>query len=177
MEGLAVQATAFTGPMWGIGLAPHLRPLAWILSQLMPKIGQGHRLPPGTTIDHHVLCGDFEENLLTRDRAQFEIMRQQLTLHPELTLGGPSFVWLREALIETQHLASRPAPNLPCITFLGSNERIVDVAQIHARMAEWKKGRLEIVENGEHEVLMESETISGPLFDAMTDLFLGGDHR
>lgn len=172
IEGLAVRAVAFSGPMWGIHIARHLRPLAWILSHLMPRIGHGHRLPPYTQLEHHVLAEGFEDNLLTRDEEQFAIMVRQLRSHPELALGGPSFVWLREALLETRHLAGRPSPDLPCITFLGSNERIVDVPKIHRRMESWKKGRLEIVQNGEHEVLMDSDPVSRPVFDQMARLFM-----
>lgn len=176
MEGLSVQATVFSAPMWGLNLAPHLRPMAWVLGHLMPQIGQGHRLPPGTKIDHHVLTDGFEENLLTRDADQFDKMRRQLVLHPELALGGPSYVWLRESLLETRHLASRPSPNLPCITFLGTNERIVDVRAIEERMFLWNRGDLHIVEGGEHEVLMESDAQTAPLFDMMAELFKSGGH-
>ena len=173
MEGLPVQAVAFSGPMWGIKIAPHLQPMAWTLSHLMPHIGQGHRLPPGTKIEHHVLTDGFEGNLLTRDRRQFDIMYEQLTAHPELALGGPSFVWLREALLETRQLARRPSPSLPCVTFLGSNERIVDVARIHQRMSGWKNGNLELVPDGEHEVLMDAPDVSGPIFDRIAAHFSG----
>ncbi|MEP2640547.1 alpha/beta hydrolase [Roseobacter sp.] len=176
MEGLTVQATVFSAPMWGIRLAPHLRPLAWALSHVMPQIGQGHQLPPGTNIGHHVLTNGFDDNLLTRDPAQFDMMRKQLETHPDLLLGGPSYVWLREGLLETRHLASRPSPNLPCITFLGTNERIVDVPAIHTRMDSWKRSTLEMVEGGEHEVLMESPAVADPLFDQMATLFLSGGH-
>lgn len=172
MEGLAVRAITFSGPMWGIKIAPHLKPAAWVLSHTMPRIGQGHRLPPGTRMEHHVLSDGFEENLLTRDPAQFEIMRQQLVAHPELTLGGPSYVWLREALLETRHLSGRAAPNLPCLTFLGSNERIVDIPAIQSRMQSWKGGHLEIVPEAEHEVLMEGLDVTTGLFDQIAALFL-----
>ncbi|GFE51999.1 hydrolase [Roseobacter cerasinus] len=176
MEGLSVQATAFSGPMWGIKLAPHLRPFAWALSHVMPLIGRGAGLPPGTKIEHHVLTDGFEGNLLTRDPEQFDFMRKQLETHPELALGGPSFVWLREALRETRHLATRPSPNLPCVTFVGTNERIVETSAIQTRMAKWKDGTLELVANGEHEVLMESEAVAGPLFDKVAALFLKRGH-
>jgi len=36
-QGLPVQAACFTAPMWGIGLAPHLRPLAWIMNGLLQR--------------------------------------------------------------------------------------------------------------------------------------------
>ena len=171
IEGLAVKAVAFSGPMWGIKIAPHLKPMAWTLSHLMPRVGQGHRLTPSTRIEHHVLADGFEGNLLTRDRRQFEIMREQLTKHPELSLGGPSLGWLREALLETKHLAGRPSPSMPCVTFLGSNERIVEIGHIHRRMSDWKNGVLELVPDGEHEVLMDASDVSGPVFDRMAQLF------
>lgn len=172
LEGINVQAVAFSGPMWGIKIAPHLKPMAWILGHVMPRVGHGHRLPPGTKLEHHVLTDGFENNLLTRDEAQFEIMRKQLMANPKMALGGPSFVWLREALMETRYLATRPSPDLPCVTFLGSNERIVDIPEIHRRMSQWQEGRLEIVPHGEHEVLMESPDVSGPIFDDISRVFL-----
>lgn len=172
MEGFGVQSVVFSAPMWGIKIAPHVKPMAWVLSHMMPQVGQGHRLPPGTKLEHHVLADGFKNNLLTRDQRQFDIMQEQLTAHPDLALGGPSFVWLREALVETRHLANRPAPNMPCLTYLGTNERIVDVPAIQTRMEGWKKGRLELVPEGEHEVLMEAPQATAPLFDEMVTFFL-----
>ncbi|WP_298842566.1 alpha/beta fold hydrolase [uncultured Roseobacter sp.] len=174
MEGLGVRAVTFSGPMWGIYMKPHIRPFAKALGHVMPAIGQGHRLPPGTKTEHHVLVDGFDNNLLTRDPDQFEIMRQQLVAHPELALGGPSYVWLREALHETSHLAGRPSPGIPCLTFVGSNERIVDVPAIHNRMAAWPRGETETVDPGEHEVLMESAEVTGPLFDRIAAHFSTG---
>lgn len=173
IEGLPVQAAAFTGPMWGIRVAPHLRHVASVLSHVMPRIGRGHLLPPGTKLEPYVLAEPFEGNMLTTDAEMYDMMRDQLAAHPELALGGPSFVWLREALTETAHLAGRAAPNLPCVSWLGSNERIVDVPRIYARMDSWKGGRLEIVEGGEHEVLMEKEDLRAQVFDGVGKLFLG----
>lgn len=172
MEGMAVQAAAFTGPMWGIQIAPHMRLPAQLLSTLMPKINQGHRLPIGSTLEPYALSAPFEDNMLTKDPEMYDMMRDQIIAHPDLQLGGPSYIWLREALAETKHLAERAAPNLPCISYVGSNERIVDVLRIHARMDSWKGGELHVIENGEHEVLMESEAIRTPVFDEITRLFL-----
>jgi lysophospholipase len=172
MEGMAVQAAAFTGPMWGIHIAPHMRLPAQLLSTLMPKFNQGHRLPVGTTLKPYALAAPFEDNMLTKDPEMYDMMRDQITAHPDLQLGGPSYTWLREALAETKHLAGRAAPNLPCISYVGSNERIVDVPRIHARMDSWKGGELRIVENGEHEILMEGDAIRTPVFDEITSLFL-----
>lgn len=172
MEGMAVQAAAFTGPMWGIHISPHMRIPAQLLSTFMPKFNQGHRVPLGTTREPYVLTAPFDDNMLTTDTEMFDMMRDQITVHPDLQLGGPSYIWLREALAETAHLAERAAPNMPCIAYVGSNERIVDVPRIHARMENWKGGQLRTVDGGEHEVLMETREIRDPIFDEMASLFL-----
>lgn len=172
IEGLAVQAAAFTGPMWGIHIAPHMRLPAQLLSTFMPKINQGHRMPPGSSREPYVLSAPFEDNMLTTDPAMFQMMRDQSLAYPEVQLGGPSYVWLREALAETKHLAQRAAPSLPCITYVGTNERIVDVPRIHARMEGWKGGQLREVEGAEHEILMERDTIRNPVYDDIAGLFL-----
>ncbi len=173
MEGLAVQAAAFTGPMWGIYMKPHLRPFATFLSSMMPHFGKGHLLPPGTTQMPYVLTAPFEDNMLTTDAQMYDMMRDQLNAHPDLSLGGPSYIWLREALAETMHLAQRSAPNLPAITFLGSNERIVALPPIHTRMDSWPAGRLVPVDGAEHEILMETDNLRKPVLDAIQKLFLG----
>ncbi|MEM5520055.1 alpha/beta hydrolase [Sulfitobacter sp. AS59] len=173
MEGLSVQAAAFTAPMWGIRIAPHLRPIATVLSHLMPKIGQGHRLPMGTSLNPYVADAPFDDNMLTTDEEMYDMMRDQLIAHPDLSLGGPSYVWLREALAETKHLSLRAAPSLPCITFLGSNERIVHIGRIKERMENWKNGQLQMVQGAEHEILMETPALRDAAIDDIARLFLG----
>ncbi|MEL6450781.1 MAG: alpha/beta hydrolase [Pseudomonadota bacterium] len=168
---LNVAAAAFTGPMWGIRISAHLRPVAWALGRVMPALGQGHRLPPGTILDPYVLTAPFDDNLLTTDYEMYDMMRQQLQAHPELALGGPSFVWLREALDETLAMARMPAPKVPCVSFLGTNERIVHIGRIEARMDSWANGTLHMMKNGEHEVLMEDATMRATIFDTLSDTF------
>lgn len=173
MEGLSVQAAAFTGPMWGIHIKPHLRPFAPLMAKLMPKIGKGHTLPPGTQREHFVVKDPFEDNRLTTNPEMWEMMRDQFIAHPELAIGGPSFVWLREALAETDHLAGRAAPNLPTLTYVGSNERIVSVPRIIERMDGWTGGRLETLQGAEHELLMERAPLRNVVYDGLQKLFLG----
>lgn len=172
MEGLPVQSAAFTGPMWGIHIKPHLKFVAGALSTLMPKFGKGHLLPPGSTTQPYVQAAPFEDNMLTTDPQMYSMMQDQLTAHPELALGGPSYTWLREALAETAHLSERAAPNLSAVAWMGTNERIVEVSRVTARMESWKGGRLEMVEGGEHEVLMESAAMRDPILDGIQRLFL-----
>ena len=170
-EGLPVTAAAFSGPMWGIAMAPYLRPVAWGLGRAMPAAGLGNVIAPGTSQTHYVLASPFEDNTLTRDPAMWAMMRDQLKAHPELALGGPSVTWLRKALDDTNALAARPSPDIPCITFMGDNERIVHVPRVHERMNNWPGSTLHIIKNAEHEVMMEDAASRAWLFDTMAEAF------
>ncbi|MEO0668718.1 MAG: alpha/beta hydrolase [Pseudomonadota bacterium] len=170
-EGLPVAAAAFSGPMWGIAMAPYLRPVAWGLGRAMPAAGLGNVIAPGTSQTHYVLASPFEDNTLTRDPTMWAMMRDQLKAHPELALGGPSVTWLRKALDDTSALAARPSPDIPCITFMGDNERIVHVPRVHERMNNWPGSTLHIIKNAEHEVMMEDAASRAWLFDTMAEAF------
>jgi lysophospholipase len=156
LDGLDVASCVFTGPMWGIRISDPVRPAAWAISRVSKSVGLGHLFAPGTGADSYVASNAFDDNLLTKDPENWDYMRRQVLAIPELQLGGPSLHWLHEALAETRRLARKPSPNLPCICYCGTNERIVDTDRIRARMARWPGGRLDMVENGEHEILMEN---------------------
>jgi len=85
----------------------------------------------------------------------WDYMRSQALAHPDLSLGGPSLGWLKAALDECAALAALASPAFPVVCALGTQERIVDVRPVHARMANWAGGRLDLYNGAEHEVLME----------------------
>jgi lysophospholipase len=167
MEGLDVASVSFSGPMWGIRMGAALRPFAWSLAWSVRQLGLGHLYAPTTGAEHYVLVEPFETNKLTNDPEMWDYMARQLRAHPELGLGGPSLRWLHEALIETRALARRPSPALPCLTLLGSDEEIVETARVQDRMARWPGGRLEIVEGGRHETLMDTPAMQTRLFSML----------
>ena len=156
MRGLPVASCAFSAPMWGIAMKPALRPLAWSLGWSSRPLRLGHVYAPGTPRRSYVLDAPFPNNTLTRDADMYKRMGKQLRLHPQLALGGPSLQWLFAALRECRALAALPAPDLPCLTFIGSEEEIVSRASVDARMARWPGARLEVVEGGRHELLMDT---------------------
>ena len=173
MEGLPVDAAVFTGPMWGIALDPLRRGAGWALSTLSRQTKFEKLLAPGTLEQPYVLAQPFNDNMLTRDEGMYEGMRRQLTTYPDLALGGPSIAWINEALKECRALSLSPTPNVPTLTFLGTNERIVDTDAIHDRMSRWHNGELRIVEGGEHEVAMDLPDVQAEVYDAAVELFLG----
>ena len=173
MEGLPVQACAFTGPMWGIYMSPLMRPIGTAIATIGPMLGLGERLTPNTDLGFYVLTQGFDGNVLTHDPDMYKMMQDQLSAHLELGIGGPTLIWLREALDECKTLAGRASPDMPCITFLGSQEAIVDTDAVHARMQAWPRGTLDLTEGAHHEVLMETPDIRGPVFDRLEALFSG----
>jgi lysophospholipase len=173
MEGLEVNAAVFTGPMWGISLDPMRRAAGWAISSISRKAGFDTTIAPGTLEQTYVLAHPFEDNMLTTDKAMFDYMRHQLETHPGLALGGPSLAWLNEGLRECHALSLRPTPNIPALTYLGTNERIVDVKAIHDRMARWPAGKLHLIEGAEHEIIMELPITRDRVLDEAAALYLG----
>jgi len=114
---------------------------------------------------------DFEENHLSGYLELFDWLRAHLTAHPEMGLGGPSLRWLGEALTEMRDLARRPAPPVPCRTFLGGREAIVDPDAIRTRMAGWADGRLTEFPQCQHELMMETPEVRAQVFDDLAAHF------
>lgn len=155
IEGIDVKAATFSAPMWGILLAAPMRPLALGIAWATSGLGLGHKYAPGTSADSYVVTAPFEGNLLTTDPDMYAYMQDQARAHPQLSLGGPSMNWLFQALTETRKLQAMPMPATPTLTYLGTNERIVDSIAVIKLMGKWPGSRLEMMDGAEHEVLME----------------------
>lgn len=171
MNGLDVKAACFTGPMWGINVPPRMRLPAWVLGAVAHQFGKGRTLCPGTKIEPSVLTDPYQDNLLTTYRPTYEWLRTQVTKHPDLALGGPSLSWLIEGLRECRDLAKEPSPDVACLTFLGTNESVVQSFPIRARMAQWPNGHLEMVAGAEHEILLETPVIIERVTDLAAEFF------
>lgn len=171
IEGLDVNACCFTGPMWGIQIPPLMRPLVRVISGIAPYLRLQERLLPTTALEQYVQITPFEGNTLTTDPEMYRMMHAQLAAQPDLALGGPTIQWLRVSLEECAELAAMPSPALPCITFLGTDEQIVNVQAIHDRMDRWPGGKLDLIKGGQHEVMMETPEIRTHVFTSMCRLF------
>ncbi|WP_343079846.1 alpha/beta hydrolase [Ostreiculturibacter nitratireducens] len=171
IEGRPFRAAAFSAPMWGIKIAPTLRPVAWVLAATSRRIGQAHRYAPGTGPVDLERDYVFEGNTLTTDPEMFAFQRRQVEMYPELALGGPSLHWLHEALRETRGLRALPSPEIPVLTALGTNERVVEPRNVHDRMQRWPKGRFNLFEGAEHEMMMERPEVRTEFYDQAAELF------
>lgn len=177
MRGLPVRAACFSAPMWGIRMAPAMRPVAWTLSSLSRPVGLGERIAPGQHPVSYLLRTPFETNSLTGDAETYAFLQGQLRACPDLALGGPSLHWLNESLREMRQLARLPAPALPCLTILGSDDVTVDAGRITQRMAGWTDGRLIVMPGVRHEPMMEGGALLTRVFDLIAATFATGEDR
>lgn len=170
-QGLDVRAVTLSAPMWGVQMEWWEPPLAWLSAMAAPLPGLGGKLTPRTDLDHALYVDTFEGNNLTTDPEMWAFMRRQLDSYPDLTLGGPTLSWLRAALLEIRPLMRMAPPNVPALTFLGTNERIVRPAPIRTQMERWENGRLEMLDGSEHEIMMERPEIRNRFYEGSLALF------
>ena len=64
-----------------------------------------------------------------------------------------------------------PSPDVPCITYLGTDEKIVHPGRIRDRMSRWSKGRLTVLNGAKHEPMMDNTGIGLAMFDEMCAFF------
>lgn len=171
IEGLDVDAAMFSAPMWGVQMAAALRPVAWGLSAMSTPLGFDQALAPGQSEEGYALRATFEENTLTNDPEMWAFFGEQLQKHPDLGLGGPSLRWLNTSLREMHRLSSAPSPRVPCLTYLGTQEAIVDPFRIRARMRDWPDGILRVIDGGKHEMLMDKPEMRTMIFDETAAFF------
>jgi lysophospholipase len=171
MRGLPFRAAAFSAPMWGIAMSAWLRPVAQVVTAFAAPFGFAHRYAPTTGPETYLLQVPFEGNVLTTDREMWAYMREQVRAVPAFALGGPSLAWLGAALAECADLAARPAPPVPAICALGTQEKVVDVPPVHLRMAGWASGQLDLYPGAEHEIMMEGPAVRTRFFDRAAALF------
>ena len=175
-EGFGVAAAVFSAPMWGIVVPPPAGRLrATLVAGAARLVGLANLPVPGTSRRSYLADTAFADNLLTTDPAMWDWMRGQIARHPELALGGPSLLWLSEALLELDRLQAMPAPDVPCLTVVGTQEGIVDVAAIRSRMGHWPRGQLSVYEGARHEIPMETPVFRKRFFDEADALF--GQYR
>jgi lysophospholipase len=143
--------------------------MAWMRS----LVGQGADLVREHPTDP--LDGDFQGNLLTRDRTRFERWQAQLKGAPELQLFGVTWGWLAFALsvifrIEQLHRLEQIA--IP-VTIVGAgDDKICISACAEKAAARMPHGRYVEVEGASHEILMETDAVRAVFwreFDALAD--------
>lgn len=168
---LPVKAAVFSGPLWGLQLKPLETAISWTVALVAPVLGLGDHLTPRAQPDHKLIAGTFAGNDLTTDPDMWDFMKAQIARYPDLALGGPTIVWFRAMMIETARLMRLPTPTIPALSFLATQESIVNIDRMRRVMALWPNGQLETVEGAKHELMMERPEIRTRFFDRAAAFF------
>ncbi|MEM6635652.1 MAG: alpha/beta hydrolase [Pseudomonadota bacterium] len=169
--GLDVKAAVFTGPMWGILIRPHMRPVAHVLGAVAHALGFGDRPIPGMDHGSYGARVPFEGNMLTTDQEMYALMHDHVVDHPQLALGAPSMSWLYTALRETDRLKVEKLPDVPSLIGIGNLERVVDPDRIREMAARWSSAELIEFNGAEHEILMEVPEVREDLYSRIAAHF------
>ena len=172
VDGLDVEAAVFSSPMWGLPGSAGAKFVLGAVNALGRPFGQHKALVPGTFPTYYAAVNPFEGNELTNDEDYYAMFQAHLKAEPDLGLGGPTIRWAAEAIKEMNTLMDARAPDIPILTFAGTQEIIVDRDAIKSRALSLPNTRFEIIEDGKHEVWMETPKIQTQVWGIM-DEFLG----
>lgn len=171
VDGLRPPAAVFSAPMWGLNQTRTMQMAIGTMARLARPLGRDGAYLPTTGPTYGLASFTFDVNPLTRDRAQFQRMQNQLAADPRLALGGPSLRWGGAALAEMAALARAGSPAVPVLVALGGAEKIVSAPAIRDRMTRWPGAELAEYPGAEHELLMEVPQVRDDLIARALALF------
>ena len=144
-----VEAAAFCAPMWGLPLGRVQRYFIWAMRVMGRSDDFAQKPGPPER---------FEENVVTNDRAHWQMNRDLTDAAPELSLGPVTWGWLGASL-DIFNRISKPevlrAIDIPVFVASAAQEKLVD-NRAHAHVAgHLPKAEHITVEDAMHEILME----------------------
>ncbi|WJS84124.1 alpha/beta hydrolase [Paracoccus sp. TOH] len=176
--GLPVDSVAFSAPMWGIDLRGVPEWLALGLATALSRLGRGgHPAPRAGGEESFVLLDPFHDNLLTHDGRRWGRLVAEAAAWPDISVGGASNDWLREAILECRRIAALPSPALPALIALGDAERIVSSPAIRARAARWPGAALLELAECRHEPMLERDPVRSRFLESVVAHFSAATDR
>ncbi|MEL7040746.1 MAG: alpha/beta hydrolase [Pseudomonadota bacterium] len=144
-----VEAAAFCAPMWGLPLGRVQRYFIWAMRVMGRSDDFAQKPGPPER---------FEDNIVTHDRAHWQLNRDLTDAAPELSLGPVTWGWLSASLdiFETiWNPTVLESIDIPVFVASAAEEKLIDNGS-HARVADHLPNcEHVIVENAMHEILME----------------------
>jgi lysophospholipase len=111
----------------------------------------------------------FEDQIVTSDRARFQRSQQILSCTPEIRLAGPTWGWL-EAAYRSMRAMREPgyaeAIITPTLIFGAGRDRICLTQAAREFAKRMPRGEYVELEDAEHEIMMENESIRGRFWKA-----------
>jgi lysophospholipase len=149
--------------------------LARALAVLCDSIGLGGAFVPGGG-RRPILDRGFAGNPLTCDERRFNRIRTILAAVPELSLGDPTISWAHAAFRLMQKFEDAEYPRrirTPVLIFAAQHDTVVDSLATERFAARLKVGRMILLGNSKHEILLERDDVRAK-FWAGFDAFIPG---
>lgn len=167
---IEARAAILSAPLMGIRQSRQMRWAAALTVQLARLTRRLERWPPFGTMDVPYVFSDFEDNVLTSDRAVYEWMAEAFRRQPDLQLAMPTIGWVGAANEECRFIAKAGLLGLPALCLVGGHERVVDVDAIRRGAARLGAELVEIA-GARHELLIERPELRARTWVAI-DAFL-----
>lgn len=142
----------------------------------MDSIGLGTRLVPGGK-ERSPFTRTFADNVLTRDRRQYDRLATAVAQLPKLAVGAPTVRWLAGAFDLMQRFENpfyAVETVLPILIVAAGADRIVDTAATERFAIRLKAGSCLVVPDARHQLIMESDAATAQFWAAF-DAFVPGE--
>ena len=168
-----------TGPLLGFHYGRWPKWVVPVLTFIVKNCGFGWVYIPNANTRPVVQKSQFVGNVLMSDKVRWDRDVAILEAHPQLGLGGPTYSWLRAAMISMTKLHNWPrkkGPNCPTLIVLAGNDRVVDNTQARNFVAKTPGFSLTVIAGSEHEILNETNAIR-ERFWAAFDAFMTPENK
>lgn len=115
---------------------------------------------------------EFEDNLVTSDRARYARVKALIAADPQIRLSGPTWGWLEAAYHSMKQIAApgyAEAITTPVLIFGAGRDRIVDTDATHAFAGRLPHGTYIEIHEAEHEILMENDIVRARFWKAFDE--------
>jgi lysophospholipase len=166
-------AAVLTAPMFGIFTPPLPRPLVKVLARGLSRIGLGGGVVPGASLA--APPAPFETNGLTHDPVRYARNVEQVTMHPDLALGPPTWGWLDFAFAAIRELRQGKGAaevTFPVVVVAAGADKLVDNRDLRLVTDRFPKGEFVEIAGADHEILQETDPIRALFwreFDALAE--------
>jgi lysophospholipase len=163
-----------TSPLLGLHFGGWPVPIVRMLTLGARLLGLGWIYLPGFARGP-MKRGEFPGNPLTSDRARWSRDMATLEAHPELGVGGPTFMWLRAVMKSIGELHRWPktkGPSCPTMIIVAGQDTVVSNFGTRAFVERVPGFTVLTIEESRHEILMENNAIRQRFFAAF-DAFIG----
>ena len=164
-------AAVLTAPMMAASTRGYPPWFAAATTALMNAFGRGESWVLGME-GRDPLAMKFEDNLVTSDRDRFARTQALIIRNPDIRLAGPTWSWLKAA---SASMAREMAPGYPeaietpVLVCGAGKDRICLTPAARAFAERLPRGKYVELEDAEHEILMENDSIRGRFWRAFDD--------